>query len=133
MSFNDRCNVIYIYWRDNYANSVWKVCLRVFSRFFNQILLITRVIIDYPFIVGTFVPKSIIANEKTKESTEEIVQVESKSTITNEPSRFHPESERRFTPPVIKTFKRLSTQTQESPTLESFGLSDHALALLKAG
>ncbi|GBB87151.1 hypothetical protein RclHR1_01360022 [Rhizophagus clarus] len=82
---------------------------------------------------GTFVPKSNIVDEKTKESTEEIVQVESKSISTDDPTRFHPESERRFTPPVIKTFKRLSTQTQESPTLESFGLSDHALALLKAG
>ncbi|PKY54163.1 hypothetical protein RhiirA4_409631 [Rhizophagus irregularis] len=79
---------------------------------------------------GTFVPKSTIDDERTREPTEEI---ESKSTSTKEPSKFHPESERRFTPPVIKTFKRLSTQTQESPTLESFGLSDHALALLKAG
>nr|CAG8534578.1 11994_t:CDS:10 [Entrophospora candida] len=31
-----------------------------------------------------------------------------------------------------KTFKRLSVVTQESPTLESFGISDHALAILKA-
>jgi hypothetical protein len=68
-----------------------------------------------------------------KESTEGAVQVESKSTSSNEPSKLYPESESQFTPPVIKTFKRLSTQTQESPTLESFGLSDHALALLKAG
>ncbi|RIA82077.1 hypothetical protein C1645_789042 [Glomus cerebriforme] len=80
---------------------------------------------------GTFVPKSTIAEEKMIESTEGIVQ-ESKSISSDEPSKFHPESEK-LTPPVIKTFKRLSTQTQESPTLESFGLSDHALALLKAG
>jgi len=62
-----------------------------------------------------------------KKVTEEIVQ------SSNDPSKLHPEPERQITPPITKVFKRLSTQTQESPTLESFGLSDHALALLKAG
>ena len=86
-------------------------------------------IINYSFITGTFVPKSTIIDENINESTEGIVQVEPKSTSSNEPPKLHPEPES----PTIKTFKRLSAKIQESPTLESFGLSDHALALLKAG
>ncbi|CAI2165479.1 2117_t:CDS:2 [Funneliformis geosporum] len=65
-----------------------------------------------------FVAKSTIVNEELIEES------------SNEPLKLNPE---RNTSPVTKAFKRLSTQTQESPTLESFGLSDHALALLKAG